>query len=53
MDSRAISISEPASRRFTVRAFQRGSKAYFPTLVIGIAVVILATVMLAVSVLGK
>jgi hypothetical protein len=53
MDSREISISDPASRRFTVRALQRVSKVYFPTLMIGIAVVILATVMLAVSVFGK
>ncbi len=53
MDSREISISDPASRRFTVRVLQRVTKVYFPTLVIGIAVVIVATVMLAVSVFGK
>jgi hypothetical protein len=53
MDSREISISDPPSRRFTVRGLQRVSKVYFPTLVIGIAVVIVATVMLAISVFGK
>lgn len=53
IDSREISISDPASRRFTVRALQRVSKVYFPTLVIGIAVAVLATAMLALSVFGK
>jgi hypothetical protein len=53
MDSREISISDPASRRFTVRILQRASKVYFPTIIIGIAVVIIASVMLGVSIFGK
>lgn len=53
IESRAISISDPPSRRFTVSLLRRIPKVYFPTLAIGVAVVILATVMLAVTVFER
>jgi hypothetical protein len=53
LDSREILISNPTSRRFTVSGFKHIPKVFVPTLAIGVAVVILATVMLAVTISGR
>ena len=53
IESRAISIADPPSRRFTVSGLRRIPKVYLPTLAIGVAVVVLASVMLALNIFGR
>jgi hypothetical protein len=52
-DERVQSRVDSPIRRFTVEGFKRVPRAYIPTVAIGAIVVIVATVMFVIDILGK
>ncbi len=53
IDERIEASAETPARRFTVDGFKREPHAYIPILVIGAIVVITATVIFMITMLGK